>query len=178
MLFNVISHLEVDFHPVVHSLFHGEILFLQSIKVTCINQKWTMVYLHQADKHQQALSVFISNNLKKIAQIDILTVLWCRSHDLCSCGSSGFIAKSFLAIAPLLHYQFILWICPKCFVMDTKRNRKGKRNRRLTQWTASLMICGIFTWCQMQVHGSCAPHINIKSIFRALTFYQLCDLVF
>lgn len=36
---NLIYHLEVDFHPVVHSLLHGEVLLLQSIEVTYVKKK-------------------------------------------------------------------------------------------------------------------------------------------
>lgn len=67
----------------------------------------------------------------------------------------------------LLRSQFIPWIGPKCFVMDTERDRGGRRNRRLIQWTTSMMICGLFTWCQMPdcVHYCPVLHISTLTLF-------------
>lgn len=75
MLLNEIIHLEVDFHPVVHSLFHGEILFLQGIQVTYVNQKQTLGLFTSGRRTSTDL---LTNNLKKIAQINILTL--CAGH--------------------------------------------------------------------------------------------------
>lgn len=87
---------------------------------------------------------------KKSINIRIVNVslLCCRLHSS-ACSSTEFNAKSFLTKVQLLRYQFIPRICLKCFVMDTERDRGGRRNLRLIQWTTSMMICGLFTWCQM-----------------------------